>query len=272
MSAQSMSMPLLENIQMAPVSDAIYEVRFEPTSRRVRAFVGSTAIADSIRMMLMRETARLPVYYFPTEDVRSDLLIPSSRRVASPHKGEATYFSIEIGGRTIDDVGWRYLTPPSGCPAIGEYVAFHWNLMDAWFEEDEEVFVHARDPYKRVDILESSRHVRVVIGGETVADTHRARFLFESSLPTRYYIPRLDVRMDLLQASETVTACPYKGRTTSYWSATAGSHAGKDIAWSYGAPTPECAKIANLVCFFNERVDTIYVDGVKQDRPNTPWS
>jgi uncharacterized protein (DUF427 family) len=132
--------------------------------------------------------------------------------------------------------------------------------------------VHARDPYKRVDILESSRHIQVVIGGETMADTRRARFLFEPRLPTRYYIPKLDVRMDLLQPSETVTACPYKGRTTRYWSATAGIPAGRDIAWSYGAPTPECAKIANLVCFFNERVDAIYVDGEKEDRPLTPWS
>lgn len=272
MSPQCTALPLLENIQMVPVSDSNYQFRFEPTPKRVRTFAGGIAVADSARAMLMLESGRLPVYYFPSEDVRRDLLRPSGHMVPSARKGEAVYSSIEAGGRVIENAAWQYPAPLLACADIAGYLAFHWNLMDAWFEEDEQVFVHARDPYKRVDILESSRHVRVVIGGETVADTHRARFLFESHLPTRYYIPRLDVRMDLLQPSETVTACPYKGRTTNYWSAMAGSQAGKDIAWSYGAPTPECAKISNLVCFFNERVDSIWVDGVKQDRPNTPWS
>jgi len=220
----------------------------------------------------MLETGRLPVYYFPSEDVRRDLLRPSGHTVASPRKGEAVYSSIEVEGHVIENAAWQYPAPLQACADIAGYLAFHWNLMDAWLEEDEEVFVHARNPYGRVDVLESSRHVQVVIGGETVADTRRARFLFETGLPTRYYIPKLDIRMDRLRPSETRTACPYKGRTTAYWTATAGTNTGKDVAWSYGAPVPECAKIANLVAFFNERVDATYVDGVKQDRPTTPWS
>lgn len=272
MSPSAITMPLLENIQMYPVSDAMHEIRFEPSPRRVRTFVGGIGVADSTRTMLMLEAARLPVYYFPVEDVRRDLLRPTGHTVASSRKGEAVYSNVEAGGCVIENAAWQYPAPLPGCPDFAGYVAFHWNLMDAWFEEDEEVFVHARSPYKRVDVLESSRHIQVVIGGETVADTRRARFLFETGLPTRYYIPKLDVRFDLLRPSETRTACPYKGRTTAYWTATAGPNAGQDVAWSYGAPLPECAKIANLVAFFNERVDAILVDGKEAVIPTTPWS
>lgn len=143
--------------------------------------------------------------------------------------------------------------------------------MDAWFEEDDEVYVHPRDPYKRVDVLHSSRHVRVVVLGELVAETRRPSLLFETGLPTRYYVPKADVRMDRLVPSETETRCPYKGLAT-YHSVRVGATVVGDVAWCYRHPIPECSKIENLVCFFNERVDALYVDGALQPRPQTRWS
>jgi uncharacterized protein (DUF427 family) len=142
--------------------------------------------------------------------------------------------------------------------------------MDAWYEEDDEVFVHPRDPHHRVDVLNSSRHVKVVVEGVVVAETRRPRLLFETGLPTRYYIPKIDVRMDLLEPTDSITACPYKGRA-SYWSVRAGERLLEDLVWVYPAPIPECPKIENLLSFYNEKVD-IYVDGELQPRPKTHWS
>ena len=130
--------------------------------------------------------------------------------------------------------------------------------------------MHARDPHKRVDVLVSSRHVQVGIGGEIVADTRRPYLLFETWLPTRYYLPRDDVRMDLLEPSGLTTRCPYKGLAT-YWSVRVGEATERNVVWSYAEPIPECPKINGLLCFFNERVD-LTVDGVLQPRPQTPWS
>ncbi len=143
--------------------------------------------------------------------------------------------------------------------------------MDAWYEEEEEIFVHPRDPYKRVDVMQSSRHVRVVMAGETVAETRRYRLLFETGLPTRYYMPKEDVRADLLEPSSTTSRCPYKG-LASYWSIKVGGKVFKDFVWTYPDPIPECPKIKDLLCFFNERVDAIYVDGELLAATKTHWS
>jgi uncharacterized protein (DUF427 family) len=263
--------PVLENKLVGPASKLIV-VRIEPVAKRVRAFIGGVAIADSCRVMMMFETARLGVYYFPIEDVRTDLLVTTSTVVRSPAKGDATYCSVTVDGRTVENAAWRYLDPPAGCPEIANLIAFHWSLMEAWFEEDDEVFVHARDPYHRIDVLDSSREVRVVVGGQTVAVTRRARFLFETGLPVRYYIPKDDVRADLLQPSGTKTACAYKGPTSRYWQATTADGKVGDIAWCYEAPAHEVARIVGMVAFFNERVDAIYVDGKEMSRTRTAWS
>jgi uncharacterized protein (DUF427 family) len=263
--------PVLENKLLGPAPKVI-AVRIEPIGKRVRAFVGGVAIADSCRVMMMFETARLCVYYFPVEDVRTDLLVATSKVVRSPAKGDATYYSIAVDGRTVENAAWRYLDPPAGCPEIANLVAFHWKPMDAWFEEDDEVFVHARDPYHRIDVLDSSREVRVVVAGQVVAVTRRARFLFETGLPVRYYIPKEDVQTDLLQPSRTKTACAYKGLTSEYWQATTADGKVGDIAWCYEAPAHEVARIAGMVAFFNERVDAIYVEGKEMPRTQTPWS
>jgi uncharacterized protein (DUF427 family) len=242
--------------------------RAEPTSRWVRAMVGGTAVADSKAVMTV--TLGLPVYYFPLEDVRKDLLEPSDRRETSSILGERTFWHLRVGDRFLENAAWRF-EPPRDGPAIDGYVAFYWDRIDHWFEEDDEVFVHPRDPYHRVDVLSSSRHVSVIVGGETVADTRRPRLLFETGLPTRFYLPRMDVRIDLLVPSETVTACPYKGRTVHY-DLRLGDQTWSDVAWSYPFPIPECPKIENLICFYDERVDSIVVDDVAQPKPSTPWS
>lgn len=245
-------------------------VRTEPNYRRVRVFVGGEAVADSTRTLYLFETGHLPVYYFPRDDVRFDLLESSSHTSHCPYKGDASYYSVVAGGRRVENAVWAYPDPIDSVPQLADYVAFYWDLADAWYEEDDEVFRHPRDPYHRVDVLNSSRHVQVRIGGVIVAESHRPRLLFETGLPVRYYLPKLEVRQDLLTPTATRTRCPYKGEAV-YWSIRAGGEHLDDIAWSYPAPIPEAPKIENLIAFFNEKTDLI-VDGVLQPRPVTKWS
>ncbi|MBV9119664.1 MAG: DUF427 domain-containing protein [Chloroflexi bacterium] len=244
--------------------------RFEPCPRWVRNVFNGMTIASSKKVMLLHEPKRMPVYYFPREDVRFDLMQPAGSR-RDDAKGTSQRWSISSGGQTLEDAAWTHDEPPEGCPDLRGYVAFYWNKMEAWYEEDDQVYVHPRDPYHRVDVLHSSRNVRVVALGETVAETDRPRLLFETGMPVRYYIPRQDVRMDLLRPSGTTSQCPYKG-IASYWSVQVGDQFGQDLVWSYRFPIPECPKIENLMCFFNERVDAIYVDGELLPRVETAWS
>ena len=194
-----------------------YRIVFERSPRRVRVKFNGETIADSSAAHLLFETRHLPIYYFPRADVRMELLRATEHHTYCPYKGTASYWSIAAGGRVSENAVWGYPEPFDEVAAIKDYVAFYWDRVDAWFEEDDEIFVHARDPYKRVDVVNSSRPVKVTVGGVTVAETRRARFLFETRLPTRYYIPPEDVRMDLLVPSEKVTSCPYKG-TARYYS------------------------------------------------------
>ena len=243
----------------------------EPTPRWVRNFFGGETIADSRRTMLLRENRVLPVYYFPKQDIRMDLLQPTGDTTHDELKGEADRFTIRAGGRVAEDAAWSFKHPIEEWPEITEHVAFTWASLDKWMEEEEEVFVHPRDPYKRVDVMPSSRHVRIEWNGQTIAESRQARLLFETGLPTRYYLPPEDVRVDLLQATDTSSRCPYKG-LASYWSVQVGDRVGKDFVWSYPNPIPECPKIKGLMCFFNERVDAIYVDDELQPKPQTRWS
>src|SRR5919206_162953 len=203
----------------------------------------------------------------PGAVVRAELVEPSDKRTTCPRKGEATYGSLRVGDRVAQDALWRYEEPIAECPDISGHVAFYWRALDSWWEEDDEVFVHPRDPYHRVDVLRSSRHVRVEVDGQALADTHRPLLLLETGLPPRWYVPRADVRLDLMTPTDTTTACPYKG-FASYFSAQVGDAQHDDIAWSYVTPVPECPKIEQAVCFFNERVD-LFVDGERQERPET---
>lgn len=248
-----------------------YRITFEPSPRRVRVKFAGETIADSTAAHLLFETRHLPIYYFPRADVRVDLLRPTDHHSFCPYKGTAAYWSVAVGDRVAENAVWGYPEPFDEVAAIRDYVAFYWNRVDSWWEEDEEIFVHARDPYKRVDVVESARPVRVIVGGQVVAETRRARFLFETRLPTRYYIPAEDVRMDLLTPTDKVTACPYKG-TARYWSVKIGDRDVPDIVWSYPDPIAECPRIKGYLCFFNEHVDEILVDGKAVPKPVTPWS
>jgi uncharacterized protein (DUF427 family) len=251
----------------APRDHMLY---FEDSPRRVRVVFNGEIVADSRRVKLMHEAGLLPVYYFPIEDVRMELLEESDHATHCPFKGDASYWSVSVGDRVAEDAAWSYAEPIDSCPPIAGYLAFYWRRMDHWYEEDEEVFVHPRDPYHRVDVLESSRHVRVKVAGEVVAETQRPTILFEAGLPPRYYILEEDVRMELLEASEKTTQCPYKG-VASYYSVEAGDGRVEDLVWYYPEPIPEAAKIEGLLAFFNERVD-LEVDGEVQERPRTQWS
>ena len=219
---------------------------------------GDEWIADSRRALLLAwyGPGRLPTYCFPPEDVRTDLL----------HVGDGSEYDVHVGGRVIERAA-RILDDPL---EVRGHWTFAWDGRVQWFEEALEVHVHARDPHKRVDAVPSERHVRVELGGELLAETRRPHALFETTLPTRWYIPPEDVRRELLEPSDTVTRCPYKGAAR-YWSATVGGERHPDVCWSYPEPVPECPRIAGLVAFFNERVDLV-VDGERLARPITPWS
>jgi uncharacterized protein (DUF427 family) len=243
---------------------------FEDSPRRVRVVFGGETVADSRRVKLMHEKGLLPIYYISSEDVRMDLLEVSDHTTYCPFKGDASYWSVRVGDRVAENAVWGYPEPIEGAPHIAGYLAFYWNKMDHWYEEDEEVFVHPRDPYHRVDILESSRHVKVSVNGETVAETERPKILFETGLPPRYYISSEDVRDDVLLPSDKETQCPYKG-IASYHSVKAGGEIKEALVWYYPNPIPAATDIKDHLCFFNEKVD-LEVDGEAQQRPHTQWS
>jgi uncharacterized protein (DUF427 family) len=200
------------------------QLRVEPTAKRIRAYLGGEVVADTTGALLVWEKPYYPTYYLPLDDLRADVVAK---------------------GRQHD--------------GVPNHVAFAWDVMDSWFEEDEEVFVHARDPYKRIDALRSSRHVRVEVDGVVLAESDHPTILFETSLPPRYYLPKVDVRMDLLEPTDSETSCPYKGNAR-YWSARVGDRLVPDLVWSYPTPLPESQPIMGLVCFYNDRVD-LFVDG-----------
>ncbi len=243
---------------------------FGSSPRWVHVYFNNQAIAESKKMMLLREANHLPLYYFPKLDVRMDCLQPSDHTTDSGRKGEGVFWHVKVGDKIAMDAAFTFRNAPRNGPKLEDYIAFTWNKMDAWFEEDEEVFVYARDPHKRVDVLQSSRHVKVVVDGTAVADSKRPWLLFETGLPTRYYVPKHDARMNLLEPSDTVTRCPYKGEANFYL-IRIGDELHGDLAWTYRYPMLECLKIQGLLGFLNEKVD-LYEDDKPLPRPETPWS
>ena len=262
-------------------------LRHEPSRKRVRAELGGEVVVDSTEAVLVWEPHRvIPAYAVPREHVHGELPpAPAGAEPAEPlgfrladgltvldpsvpfavHSTDGEPLSLSAAGQTREGVAFRPADPD-----LAGHVVLDFDGFDAWYEEDEQIVVHPRDPFHRLDILPSSRHVRVELDGQTVAESRRPLLLLETGLPARWYLPRIDVRQDALRPSHTVTACPYKGRAT-YVSVDSGQALHGDIAWTYAAPIPECPKIEQAICFFNEHVD-LEVDGEPQERPVTAWS
>src|SRR2546423_1581672 len=181
----------------------------EPSPRRVRVWFNGVAVADSRSVLLAFEPKRLPVYWFPQADVSAEHVRPGGQAGSGPSR--AARFDVVVGERRAEKAAWTYPDPEPGLEALKDHIAFYWKEMDSWYEEDDEVYVHPRDPYHRVDVLRSSRHIRVEAAGQVVAEGVRPNLLFETGPPTRSSPPKLDVRMDLLQPSRPTSQCPYAG-------------------------------------------------------------
>jgi uncharacterized protein (DUF427 family) len=228
---------------------------FEDFPRRIRAVIGGETLIDTVGASMLYESSLPPVLYVPLRDVRQDLIEPTSHTTHCPFKGDASYWTVSAGDRVEENVLWGYREPIASAPWLSGHVAAYWDRIDAWYEEDEEVFGRLRDPYHRVDVVRSDARVTVTANGVIVAESTRPNLLFETGLPVRAYIPLEDVRRDLLVPSETTTICPYKG-TANYWSVrTSGGETLDDAVWIYEQPLPESAGIEGHVSFLGDGIE-----------------
>lgn len=264
------------------------QLRHEPTAKRIRAVLAGDAVVDSTRAMLVWEPRRVvPSYAVPLADVRGELMqadvatgtgsdvgmpLPdvTTLLVLDPsipfavHSAEGEIVDLHAAGQQRPGAGFRPADPDLAGLVILDFGAF-----DAWYEEDELNVAHPRDPFHRIDVLPSSREVRLEVDGQALAASSRPTLLFETMLPTRYYLPRADVSAELIP-SPTKTWCAYKGQA-SYFSASVGGRPIPDIAWTYEDPRHDAVQVRHLIAFFDERTDVI-VDGERLARPVTPWS
>ena len=232
-------------------------VRVETSPKRVRAYMGGVPVVDSRAPLLVWESPYYPTYYFKAADVDTSLLRATGEVRRSPSRGDSSIHDIVTAKATADAAAFHYSNPE--IEELNDAYSFTWDALDAWFEEDEQVYVHTRSPYVRIDILQSSRHVEVFIDDVKIADSHAPKLLFETGLRTRYYLTKTDVRMDLLTPTDLNTACPYKG-TASYYNVTVGDTTHENVVWWYPSPLQESQDIAGMVAFYNEKVD-IVIDG-----------
>ena len=219
--------------------------------RRVRAVLGGQAVFDTTRAMLLHETGLPPQVYVPLDDIRADLIEPTGHHTYCPFKGTASYWTVTAGGQVAENAIWAYPEPNDESSWLKGYAGFYWNAMDEWYDEDERVEGHLRDPYHRVDVRRSSRPVRVLLGGTVLAETTSPLLLSETGLPNRFYIPAADVRQDLLEESDKHTVCPYKG-TASYWTVTAGDRKLADAVWSYPQAEGDSAAVSGYLSFLHD--------------------
>jgi uncharacterized protein (DUF427 family) len=232
-----------------------HRIFFEAYPRRLRGLVGDTVVVDTLGAQLLHETAIRPVAYVPLADVDTSLLEPTQTSTHCPFKGDASYWTLTVGDRVIEDALWGYEQPLPGAAWLRGFGAFYWDKLDAWFVEDERVEGGLRDPYHRVDVHASSRPVVVRAGGRVLAASSRPRMLFETSLAPRAYLPREDLADGVvLEPSSRRTHCPYKGYA-SYWSARVDGEVLQDVAWSYEQPLRESAAVAGYVSFDGEGVE-----------------
>jgi uncharacterized protein (DUF427 family) len=235
----------------------------EPVPRRLRALVGSRYVIDTTRALYVWAWPGYPQYCIPPGDVADGVLADEGRTMPLGIGGGRRQ-TLEADGLTRRGAGWVWdETAPE---QIRGYAGFRWEAMDAWFEEDEQVFVHPRNPYTRVDALRSGRPVRVEVDGTVVADAPSSVMVFETGLPTRYYLDRVHVDWSRMVPADTVTSCPYKGTTSGYWSVRTDSTVHPDLAWAYDFPTRQLSPVAGLVAFYNEHVD-LFLDGELLPRP-----
>jgi uncharacterized protein (DUF427 family) len=227
-----------------------HRIFFHDYPRRLRALVGERVVLDTVRGKLLHETGLLPVPYVPLEDFDGALLERTDHTTHCPFKGDASYWSVRAGDTLVENAVWAYEDPKPEAPWLKGYAALYWNKASAWFAEEERVFAHLRDPFHRVDVLESSRPVTVRVAGRVVARSERPKLLYETGLPARVYIAPSDVVPGVLGASDKRTVCPYKGEAR-YVSA-AGV---EDAAWTYEAPLPDAIKVQEHVCFDDAKVD-----------------
>jgi uncharacterized protein (DUF427 family) len=237
----------------------------EPVPRRIRAFLAGEPVLDTTSALYVWEWPYYPQYYIPLRDMAREVLSADGHTKAT-RRGTVELHTLRVG-ETVRPSAAQVL---QGSPVEGlsGTARLDWDALDAWFEEDERVFVHPRSPYVRVDVLRSRRPVRVELEGIVLAESPAPVMLFETGLPTRYYFDRTAVDFDHLIPSDTVTECPYKGTTSQYWSIGTGETVHEDRAWSYDFPTRQVLPIAGMVSFYNEKVD-LHVDGQKLPRAKT---
>lgn len=237
------------------------EPAWVPVSKRIRLRFNNETIADSLRVMLKRG---FPLWYFiPRYDINMDLLDKNVEENEKDKWGSIAKWHLHVKGRTAENAAWSYEDPFENAPLnLKKYITFNWEAIDSWFEEEEEIFVHPHDPYHRIDVRKSSRHIRILADDETVADSKSPVILFETGLPARFYLPKNDVRPDLLKSVDHKTQCPYKG-TASYYSIKTSKNEYKNSIWTYPNPNHEVHQIKNLLAFYTERMDDVFVDGIR---------
>lgn len=220
----------------------------EPAGRRMRVELADAVVAHSDNVTLLHETGRYPVAYFPPGDVDPALMRTSAKRTQDPYLGETIWWSLEIGNQRFDDVAWSHPRPPRHGQPMAGLVAFVWDAMDAFYEEDEPILGHAADPYHRVDIRSSRRRLTVRLGGDLIADTCAPVAVFETGFAPRWYVPRRDVEDGVLHDDPLRTLCPYKG-IAHYFDVVAGGQRVTAGAWSYPVALPESGRLAGYVSF-----------------------
>jgi len=240
----------------------------EPVPRRIRAVLGGEVVLDTLNARYVWEWPSYPQYYIPVADVSPGVLVDEDH-VQKLHFGTARQQGLRAGGVTRDRAARLYTD--DALEGLAGTVRFEWSALDAWYEEDEEVFVHPRSHYTRVDALRSTRTVRIELDGAVLAESSSPVMVFETGLPTRYYLNRTEVNFAHLEPSATATSCPYKGKTSGYWSVRVGETVHPDLAWAYDFPTRQLLPITGLIAFYNEKVD-VSIDGHRVERPVTHFS
>jgi uncharacterized protein (DUF427 family) len=240
----------------------------EHVPRRIRATLAAQTVFDTTRALYVWESANYPQYYVPLADVDQTLLVDEGHP-QQVHRGATRLHALQVGDLVRPGAARVY--GQATVPELSDTVRFDWPSLDHWYEEDEEVYVHPRNPYTRVDALRSIRSVRVSLEGVELASSSSPVMVFETGLPTRYYLNPTEVHWEHLIATSTVSACPYKGETTGYWSVKVGDTVHDDLAWTYQFPTRQLLPITGLVAFYNEKVD-IELDGRPLRRPVTHFS